>query len=107
MRSVSEGGFRDTPDVAPKIISGHPAHVPGMKRTDGWRDSLTNKARRTRLAMSAGILALSLQLLLVVGVLDGAPTWVRLVVFTVYVVLIAVVLTMAVLDLKEQRASRE
>jgi membrane protein implicated in regulation of membrane protease activity len=78
-----------------------------MKRTDVWRASSTDKARRTQLAVSAGILALSLQLLLLVGVLDGAPTWVQIVVFTVYVLLIAVVLTMAILNLEEQRASQE
>ncbi len=98
---------RIAPGVALKITPGHSADVPGMKRTDVWRASSTDKARRTQLAVSAGILALSLQLLLLVGVLDGAPTWVQIVVFTVYVLLIAVVLTMAILNLEEQRASQE
>ncbi|MFW3168935.1 hypothetical protein [Geodermatophilus sp. CPCC 206100] len=78
-----------------------------MKRTDGWRASLTDKAWRIHLAMCAGLLAVSLQLLLLVGVLDGAPTWAQIVVFTVYVLLIAVVLSLAVLNLEEQRSSRE
>ncbi len=57
--------------------------------------------------MSAGIVALCLQLLLLVGVLDGTPTWVQIAVFTTYALLVAVVLTMAVLNVKEQRAGRE
>jgi hypothetical protein len=95
------------PGVALKITLGHPADVPGMKRTGGWRASLTDKARRTRLAVSAAVVALALQLLLLVGVFDDTPTWVQIVVFMVYALLVAIVLTMAVLNVKDQRASRE
>jgi hypothetical protein len=68
---------------------------------------LTDKARRTRLAMSAVVVVLILQLLLFVGVLDDTPTWVQIVVFAVYALLVATVLTMAVLNVKDQRADRE
>jgi hypothetical protein len=78
-----------------------------MERTGGWRVRLADKARRTQLATSAGIVALGLQLLLLVGVLDGTPIWVRIVVFAMYALLVAVVLIMAVLNVKEQRAGRE
>jgi peptidoglycan/LPS O-acetylase OafA/YrhL len=81
--------------------------VPRVERTAGRRVSLADRARRTRVATSAGIGALSLQLLLLVGVLDGTPTWVRIVAFTIYALLVAVVLVMAVLDVEEQRVRRE
>ena len=79
----------------------------GNERTGGWRALLADKAHRTHLATSAGIIALSLQVLLLVGVLDGTPTWVQIAVFATYAFMVAFVLAMAFLTVKEQRARRE
>jgi peptidoglycan/LPS O-acetylase OafA/YrhL len=94
-------------EVAFKITFGYSSDVHGIERTGGWRALAANKARRVQLAMSAGIVALGLQLLLLVGVLDGTPTWVQIIVFAIYALLVAVVLVMAVLNVKEQRTRRE
>ncbi len=67
---------------------------------------MADRARRTQLATSATIVALSLLVLRLVGVLDDTSAWVQVVLYVALVLAVAFLLVMAVLDLKEQRARR-
>ncbi len=80
--------------------------MPGSERTGDWRSLLADRARRTQLATSATIVALSLLVLRLVGVLDDTSAWVQVVLYVALVLAVAFLLVMAVLDLKEQRARR-
>ncbi len=80
--------------------------MPASERTGDWRSLLADRARRTQLATSATIVALSLLVLRLVGVLDDTSAWVQVVLYVALVLAVAFLLVMAVLDLKEQRARR-
>ncbi len=86
---------------------GHTAHVARGEPTGWGRRLLADPARRSLLATVAVIAGLVLQVINLLDVFDGAPAWVWVAVFTAYVLILGVVLTVAYLNIRDARAGRK
>ena len=84
----------------------HSASVLRDEPTGGWRALLADETRRAKLAIRAAVVGLSSS-----GASRRSSRWhpdvVGIAVFAVYVLVLAVVIVMAMINVKEQRARRE
>jgi hypothetical protein len=90
--------------VASSIENGHPRRVTSTDH-EGWLRGLvaTEERRSVLLTLALGV-NLVLQVLNLLDVFDGAPTWVWIAVFTIQTLLLVVMVAVGVVGIRERRA---